>query len=234
MAPVLDLLRGRDDQDRGVAPGRHAGDWEVVQYRAPGRRPDRAVYIPARGRRACPASHIRRAADARSCSSRAGHTPRTSSRGPATVPGPTPTTTRTARASASARGSSRIADAGPPWMSYTGALGRHPGGLGAGRVDSPRGPASSRGPWTDPTACARGAERARATLRPARRVRRPRDRRCGDRRRLRRDLGAGLRPPADQAAARWRLRCQGLRIRGPSAVMATVNSKCAASEPSWE
>src|SRR5690349_11227687 len=28
--------------------------------------------------------------------------------------------------------------------------------------------------------------------------------------------------------------CQGVRIRGPDAVTATVNSKCAASEPSWE
>ena len=28
--------------------------------------------------------------------------------------------------------------------------------------------------------------------------------------------------------------CQGVRIRGPSAVIAIVNSKCAASEPSWE
>ena len=28
--------------------------------------------------------------------------------------------------------------------------------------------------------------------------------------------------------------CQGVRIRGPSPVMAIVNSKWAASEPSWE
>jgi len=28
--------------------------------------------------------------------------------------------------------------------------------------------------------------------------------------------------------------CHGVRIRGPSAVMAIVNSKWAASEPSWE
>jgi len=38
-----------------------------------------------------------------------------------------------------------------------------------------------------------------------------------------------------QAAARPPLAsCQGVRIRGPSAVTAIVNSKCAASEPSWE
>jgi hypothetical protein len=29
-------------------------------------------------------------------------------------------------------------------------------------------------------------------------------------------------------------RCHGVKIRGPSAVMAMVNSKWAASEPSWE
>ena len=59
--------------------------------------------------------------------------------------------------------------------------------------------------------------------------------------------GGRRRPPAAAVAsglarerarrlrrARWPLRCQGLRIRGPSSVTATVNSKCAASEPSWE
>ena len=39
---------------------------------------------------------------------------------------------------------------------------------------------------------------------------------------------------AAQAAARCPFSCHGVRIRGPTAVMATVNSKCAASEPSWE
>ena len=36
------------------------------------------------------------------------------------------------------------------------------------------------------------------------------------------------------AAAAALLSCHGVRIRGPSAVMAIVNSKWAASEPSWE
>jgi hypothetical protein len=36
------------------------------------------------------------------------------------------------------------------------------------------------------------------------------------------------------AAARALDSCHGVRIRGPSAVTATVNSKWAASEPSWE
>src|SRR5436309_1292691 len=42
-------------------------------------------------------------------------------------------------------------------------------------------------------------------------------------------LGGALR--GAQAALTWRpYSCQGVRIRGPSAVIATVNSKCAASE----
>jgi hypothetical protein len=50
---------------------------------------------------------------------------------------------------------------------------------------------------------------------------------------LRRQTEAS-RPP-DQAAARPpEASCQGVRIRGPSAVTAIVNSKCAAREPSWE
>ena len=40
--------------------------------------------------------------------------------------------------------------------------------------------------------------------------------------------------PTAQAATRCPDTCQGVRIRGPSSVIATVNSKCAASEPSWE
>src|SRR3954464_3538010 len=45
-------------------------------------------------------------------------------------------------------------------------------------------------------------------------------------------LGGQSRPPQDDAApSSW---CHGVRIRGPSAVIATVNSKWAASEPSWE
>jgi hypothetical protein len=41
-------------------------------------------------------------------------------------------------------------------------------------------------------------------------------------------------PRGSQAAARALDSCQGVRIRGASAVTATVNSKCAASEPSCE
>src|SRR3954466_7609872 len=36
-----------------------------------------------------------------------------------------------------------------------------------------------------------------------------------------------------QAALAASSRCHGVRIRGPSAVIATVCSKCAASDPSW-
>ena len=46
---------------------------------------------------------------------------------------------------------------------------------------------------------------------------------------------AGARAAAGQAAAEcasgW---CQGVRMRGPAEVIAIVNSKWAASEPSWE
>ena len=50
------------------------------------------------------------------------------------------------------------------------------------------------------------------------------------------DLGATEQDSkgAQAAATRARDACQGVRIRGPAAVIATVNSKWAASEPSWE
>ena len=40
-------------------------------------------------------------------------------------------------------------------------------------------------------------------------------------------------PDAVLAASGQSFKCQGVRIRGPSAVTAIVNSKWAASEPSW-
>ena len=43
----------------------------------------------------------------------------------------------------------------------------------------------------------------------------------------------GARWAAAQAAARLASRCQGVRILGPCASTATVNSKWAANEPSW-
>ena len=46
-----------------------------------------------------------------------------------------------------------------------------------------------------------------------------------------RDLGPAT---CGQAAARATDSCQGVRIRGPAAVTAIVNSKCADSDPSWE
>jgi hypothetical protein len=39
---------------------------------------------------------------------------------------------------------------------------------------------------------------------------------------------------SNYAAARALDSCQGVRMRGPSAVIAIVNSKWAATEPSWE
>ena len=45
-------------------------------------------------------------------------------------------------------------------------------------------------------------------------------------------FGRGTRHPSRYR--RYSSSCQGVRIRGPSAVTATVNSKWAASEPSWE
>ena len=51
------------------------------------------------------------------------------------------------------------------------------------------------------------------------------------------DVAARLASSATRRAgcsAADRVRCHGVSTAGPSAVIATVNSKCAASEPSWE
>ena len=145
----------------------------------------------------------------------------------------------------------RITEDSPAWMRYAGRWGGSRAGWVPGEMDSPRGPAfQPQGRWSDPAAWA-------AAARPC--TRRDCDRRgecdgretaiaavlavlglavrarcsacggCGGR------SGAGERcADAAQAAARCPDSCQGVRIRGPSAVIATVNSKCAASEPSWE
>jgi hypothetical protein len=60
-----------------------------------------------------------------------------------------------------------------------------------------------------------------------------------DRRHRRRNSSVAVKQAEAQAAAVAANRpvfdsCQGVRMRGPSAVMAIVNSKWAASEPSWE
>src|SRR3954447_14715027 len=47
-------------------------------------------------------------------------------------------------------------------------------------------------------------------------------------------LSATTHGSSPQAAACLARSCQGVRIRGPSAVIAMVNSKWAAREPSWE
>src|SRR3954454_1673458 len=58
------MFYAQQDQDRGVLrSGRHAGDWEMVQYRlAVGGRPDAAVYAQHSGAERCSWSQVERRA----------------------------------------------------------------------------------------------------------------------------------------------------------------------------
>ena len=200
----------------------------------------RVVRLRLRPARRDPPGGLRRARLARR---------RTSCPGCATARGPTRTTRPTAAACACARGSCGSASDARHGCATPGRWGASRAGWVPGEMDSPRGPAFQRRALERSGRVGRGRAPVHAAgLRQARRVRRARDGDRGRAGRARTGLGVPLRPAADaapggragrraaeaQAAARCPDSCQGVRIRGPSAVIATVNSKCAASEPSCE
>ncbi len=105
------------------------------------------------------------------------------------------------------------------------------------RLSAPRSRRTAGTPW----AFAASARLLPGRVQHGRRVRRPREGTdlhrgpalllaCSPR-----SAPTGRDRPAAQAAAGWASGwCQGVRMRGPAAVIAIVNSKWAASEPSWE
>ncbi len=241
------MLFERNDQDRGVVrTGRHAGDWELVQYAIGDDGLVRGVYSQHSGAERCPAGAIRTTPRERPLVYLA-----VGSHAAYFRPGvrdrmwPDPNDHADGRGLRVRPRLVRISARRAAVDAVPRPLGRRPRELGPGRDGlAARARLPARRPLERPGRLGprRALVHARG-LRPDRRVR-PAGDRAGRRRRrgrgaARADLRlAPLAPCAraggGYAAARWPLRCQGFRIRGPSAVTATVNSKCAASEPSWE
>jgi len=154
------MFFAQQDQDRGILrTGRHAGDWEVVQYAVRDGVLIRGVYSQHRGAERCPAPAIRTTARGRPLVFLAH-----GSHAAYFVPGvrdrmwPDPNDEADGKGLRVRPRLVRITADEPPWMTYGGRWGGADASFIPGEADSPRGPAfQPSGRWSDPTAWARSA-----------------------------------------------------------------------------
>jgi hypothetical protein len=158
------LFYARQDQDRGIVrTGRHAGDWEMVQYRLDTRgRPAEAVYAQHSGAERCPWAAVER---------RGGHPSVYVARGSHASylrdgvrdrMWPDPNDEANGHGLVLRPRLVRVTATSPPWMRWPGRW----GGANArwwvpGEQDSPRGPAFQPQRWRDPDGWAQAAGRCR-------------------------------------------------------------------------
>ena len=148
------------EQDRGVLrTGRHAGDWELVQYGVRDGALVRGVYSQHRGAERCPAGAIRTTPRGRPLVFLAN-----GSHAAYFVPGvrdrmwPDPNDEADGKGERVRPRLVRITAVSPPWMTYPGPWGGADASWIPGEADSPPGPAFQPGDrWSDPTAWARSA-----------------------------------------------------------------------------
>jgi hypothetical protein len=148
------------EQDRGVVrTGRHAGDWELVQYDVRDGALVRGVYSQHRGAERCPAGAIRSTSRGRPLVFLAN-----GSHAAYFVPGvrdrmwPDPNDEADGKGKRARPRLVRIDDDDPPWMTYPGPWGGADASWIPGEADSPPGPAFQPGDrWSDPAAWARSA-----------------------------------------------------------------------------
>jgi hypothetical protein len=146
-------------QDRGVLrTGRHAGDWELVQFRLRRGRPVRAVYAQHASAESCGYSRVRRSHGRPVVFLARG------SHAAYFVPGIRDRTWPDPNDHADGEGRRvrprlvRVTATSPGWMRYPGRWGGSRAGWVPGEMDSPRGPAfQPEGRWSDPAAWAAGA-----------------------------------------------------------------------------
>ena len=154
------MLFADDPQDRGLLrTGRHAGDWEVVQYRLRGGRIVRGVYAQHSGAETCGADAIRvsrgRPVVFLARGSHASYfRPGTRDR-----VWPDPNDEADGKGARIRPRLVRITAETPPWMRYDGRWGGARAGWVPGEMDSPRGPAFQGLRWEDPGAWAETARR---------------------------------------------------------------------------
>lgn len=160
------LYYPRQDQDRGILrTGRHAGDWEMVQYRldATGR-PTQAVYAQHSGAERCPWAEVERRTGRPVVYAARGSHASYLRAGTRDRMWPDPNDEADGRGRVVVPRLVRITESAPAWM-------RWPGHWGGARArwwvppeqDSPRGPAfQGQGRWRDPDGWARAAHACRA------------------------------------------------------------------------
>ncbi|HZB77447.1 MAG TPA: hypothetical protein VE526_14540 [Solirubrobacteraceae bacterium] len=154
------MLFAANDQDRGLLrTGRHAGDWEMVQYAVRDGRLVRGVYGQHSGAERCPAGAIRMTPRGRPSVFLAN-----GSHAAYFVPGVRDRTWPDPNDHADGKGLRvrprliRITAQSPAWMTDGGRWGGARAGWVPGEMDSPRGPAfQPQGRWSDPDAWARSA-----------------------------------------------------------------------------
>jgi hypothetical protein len=154
------MFFARNDQDRGVLrTGRHAGDWELVQYAVRDGRLVRGVYSQHSGAERCPAGAIRMTPLERPVvylavgSHAAYYRPGVRDR-----MWPDPNDHADGRGVRVRPRLVRVTAQAPPWMRHPGPWGGARAGGVPGEMDSPPGPAFQSGDrWSDPDAWARSA-----------------------------------------------------------------------------
>jgi MYXO-CTERM domain-containing protein len=142
-------------QDRGVLrSGRHAGDWELVQYRDDG---SEAVYAQHSGAERCPSREIEFRGGRPVVYVANGSHAAYFHAGTRDRMWPDPNDEADGRgAVVRPRAVAVTADA-PPWMRYDGPWGRARAGWFPAEQSSPRGPAFQGARWDDPSGFARSA-----------------------------------------------------------------------------
>jgi hypothetical protein len=154
------MLFAANDQDRGlVRTGRHAGDWELVQYAIRDGRLVRGVYAQHSGAERCPARAVRMTPRERPSVFLANGSHAAYFR-----PGvrdrmwPDPNDHADGKGLRVRPRLVRITADEPAWMRYRGPWGAARAGWVPGEMDSPPGPAfQPDGRWSDPGAWARSA-----------------------------------------------------------------------------
>jgi len=147
------MFFARNSQDRGLlATGRHAGDWELVQFRLRRKRAIQAVYAQHSGAERCGFGSVRISRDRPVVFVARG------SHAAYFVPGlrdrtwPDPNDETDGRGARVRPRLVRISEERPPWMRYPGRWGASRASWVPGEMDSPRGPAFQGVRWSDPPA----------------------------------------------------------------------------------
>jgi hypothetical protein len=146
------LFFAGNPHDRGIVrTGRHAGDWEMVQFRLAAGRPIEAVYAQHSGAERCTWRDVERrggrpvvylAADSHAAYFRPGVRDRVF---------PDPNDEADGRGAVVRPALAEVAASDPAWMRWPGRWGGARAGWVPGEMDSPPGPAfQPQGRWSDP------------------------------------------------------------------------------------